>query len=136
MLLIEGLRSLQRPTYLQTPIGGHHHQLRSLDLVGQLTTICLSYLTLGVFIRMNKMGLIPPDMEAQLNFIPMATVISAYAGQSLGFGVILGLLAAEKMPVNIRCSGYRLLETIYNHTSNSIHGQLSLILILSKVNYF
>ena len=37
MLLIEGLRSLQRPTYLQTPIGGHHHQLRSLDLVGQLT---------------------------------------------------------------------------------------------------
>ena len=38
MLLIEGLRSLQRPTYLQTPIGGHHHQLRSLDLVGQLTT--------------------------------------------------------------------------------------------------
>ena len=83
---------------------------------------------------MNKMGLIPPGMEAQLNLIPMATVISAYAGQSLGFGVILGLLAAEKMPVNIRCSGYRLLETIYNHTSNSIHGQLSLILILSKVN--
>ena len=39
MLLIEGLRSLQRPTYLQTPIGGHHHQLRSLDLVGQLTTL-------------------------------------------------------------------------------------------------
>ena len=38
MLLIEGLRSLQRPTYLQTPIGGHHHQLRSLDLVGQLTS--------------------------------------------------------------------------------------------------
>ena len=38
MLLIEGLRSLQRPTYLQTPMGGHHHQLRSLDLVGQLTT--------------------------------------------------------------------------------------------------
>ena len=39
MLSIEGLRSLQRPTYLQTPIGGHHHQLRSLDLVGQLTTL-------------------------------------------------------------------------------------------------
>ena len=39
MLLIEGLRSLQRPTYLQTPIGGHHHQLRSLDLVGQLTML-------------------------------------------------------------------------------------------------
>ena len=39
MLLIEGLRSLQRPTYLQTPIGGHHHQLRSLDLVGQLTSL-------------------------------------------------------------------------------------------------
>ena len=38
MLLIEGLRSLQRPTYLQTPIGGHQYQLRSLDLVGQLTT--------------------------------------------------------------------------------------------------
>ena len=37
MLLIEGLRSLQRPTYLQTPIEGHHQQLRSLDLVGQLT---------------------------------------------------------------------------------------------------
>ena len=37
MLLIEGLRSLQRPTYLPMPIGGHHHQLRSLDLVGQLT---------------------------------------------------------------------------------------------------
>ena len=42
MLLIEGLRSLQRPTYLQTPIGGHHHQLRSLDLVGQLTNILLT----------------------------------------------------------------------------------------------
>ena len=83
---------------------------------------------------MNKMGLIPPDMEAQLNFIPMATVISAYAGQSLGFGVILGLLAAEKMPVNIRCSGYRLLDTIYNHPSNSIQGRLILFLILSKVN--
>ena len=81
---------------------------------------------------MNKMGLIPPDMEAQLNFIPMATVIFAYAGFGLGFGVILGLLAAEKMPVNIRCSGYCLLETIYNHPSNSIQGQL--FLILSKVN--
>ena len=46
MLLIEGLRSLQRPTYLQTPIGGHHHQLRSLDLVGQLTTPILSILNL------------------------------------------------------------------------------------------
>ena len=41
MLLIEGLRSLQRPTYLQMPIGVHHHQLRSLDLVGQLTTVTL-----------------------------------------------------------------------------------------------
>ena len=41
-------------------------------------------------------------MADQLNFIPMAMVISAYAGLGLGFGVILGLLAAEKIPVNIR----------------------------------
>ena len=65
-------------------------------------TVCLSYLTVGVFLRLSYSGLIPVNMVAQLNFIPMAMVIFAYAGLGLGFGVILGLLAAEKIPVNIR----------------------------------
>ena len=42
MLLIEGLRSLQRPTYLQTPIGGHHHQLRSW-CSQKIMTVLLDY---------------------------------------------------------------------------------------------
>ena len=65
-------------------------------------TVWLSYFTLGVFLHLSYSGLIPVNMAAQLNFIPMAMVISAYAGLGLGFGVILGLLAAEKIPVNIR----------------------------------
>ena len=61
MLLIEGLRSLQRPTYLQTPIGVHHHQLRSLDLVGQLNIYPSSTMvaevggTLGLFLGVSFM---------------------------------------------------------------------------------
>ena len=65
-------------------------------------TICLSYLTLGVFLHMSDSGLIPVNMAAKLNFIPMVMIIFAYAGLGLGFGVILGLLAAERIPVNIR----------------------------------
>ena len=61
-------------------------------------TVSLSYLTLGVFLRLSYSGLIPVKMVAQLNFM----VIFAYAGLGLGFGVILGLLAAEKIPANIR----------------------------------
>ena len=61
-------------------------------------TVWLSYFTLGVFLHLSYSGLIPVKMVAQLNFM----VIFAYAGLGLGFGVILGLLAAEKIPANIR----------------------------------
>ena len=64
--------------------------------------ICLSYLITGVFLKLSFNGLIPVNMATQLNFIPMAMVILAYTGLGLGFGIIPGLLAAEKMPVNIR----------------------------------
>ena len=65
-------------------------------------TICLAYLTCGVYLHLSNNGLIPASLASQLNFIPMAMVILAYAGLGLGFGVILGLLAAEKIPVHIR----------------------------------
>ena len=64
--------------------------------------ICLSYLTLGVFLKLSNNGMIPVDMETQLTFIPMAMIILAYMGLGFGFNVIPGLLAAEKIPVNIR----------------------------------
>ena len=64
--------------------------------------ICLSFLTVGVFARLSHAGLLPIDLAAHLNFIPMAMVILAYIGYGLGFGVIPSLLAAESIPVNIR----------------------------------
>ena len=71
-------------------------------LLATSVIICLSYLTVGVFLKLSFNGLISEDMATQLNFIPMAMVILAYMGLGLGFGVIPGLLAAEKMPVNNR----------------------------------
>jgi len=74
--------------------------------------ICLSYLTTGVFLKLSINGLLPINMATQLNFIPMAMVILAYAGLGLGFGVIPGLLAAEQMPVNIRSTVVGILVTL------------------------
>ena len=41
-------------------------------------------------------------MVAHLDFIPMVMIIVAYMGFGLGFGVIPGLLAAERTPIQIR----------------------------------
>jgi len=79
--------------------------------------ICLSYLTVGVFLKLSFNNVISDDMATQLNFIPMAMVILAYMGLGLGFGVIPGLLAAERIPVNIRSTVVGILVTLQNFSS-------------------
>ena len=71
--------------------------------LGTSVVICLSFLTVGIFLGLRNKGLIPKlEVVAYLDFIPMAMVIVAYMGYGLGFGVIPGLLAAERTPIQIR----------------------------------
>ena len=70
--------------------------------LGTSVIICLSFLTVGIFLRLRNEGLIPKHLLAHFDFIPMLMIIVAYMGFGLGFGVIPGLLAAERTPVQIR----------------------------------
>lgn len=94
-----------------------HKLSRKNLLLATSVIICLSYLTLGVFLKLSNNGMIPVNMETQLNFIPMAMIILAYMGLGFGFNVIPGLLAAEKIPVNIRSTVVGVLVMLQNFSS-------------------
>ena len=47
-------------------------------------------------------GWLDESITTQINFIPMVSVILAYVGYGLGYGVIPSLIAAETMPVDVR----------------------------------
>ena len=70
--------------------------------LGTSVVICPSFLTAGIFLGLRNKGLIPKYVVAHFDFIPMVMIIVAYMGFGLGFGVIPGLLAAERTPVQIR----------------------------------
>ena len=70
--------------------------------LGTSVIICLSFLTVGIFLGLRNKGLIPKYLVAHFDFIPMLMIIVAYMGYGFGFGVIPGLLAAERTPVQIR----------------------------------
>ena len=80
----------------------HSFSFRKGLFLGTSVIICLSFLTVGIFLRLRNEGLIPKYLVAHFEFIPMVMIIVAYMGYGFGFGVIPGLLAAERTPVQIR----------------------------------
>jgi len=103
-----------------------HKYSRKGIFLATAVIICLSFLTVGVFARLSHAGLLPLDLVAHLNFIPMAMVILAYIGYGLGFGVIPSLLAAESIPVNIRSTVVGILMAL----------EMSSTFLLSKLKPF
>jgi hypothetical protein len=81
-------------------------------LLATASTICLSFLALGLFTHLASSGALSPATAATLNFVPMAMVILAYTGYGLGFGVVPSLLAAESTPVTVRSTVVGVLMTI------------------------
>merc|ERR1711936_1364641 len=57
-------------------------------------------------------GWLDESITTQINFIPMVSVIVAYVGYGLGYGVIPSLIAAETMPVDVRSTAVGLFMTV------------------------
>lgn len=53
-----------------------------------------------------------PALSESLNSVPMISIILAYVGYGLGYGVIPSLLAAELMPVPVRSENIFLFNKI------------------------
>jgi len=74
--------------------------------------VFLSFVTMSAYTLAEDRGLLSPDLIASLNFLPMASVIVAYTGYGLGYGVIPSLLAAEMMPVDVRSTAVGFFMTV------------------------
>ena len=80
--------------------------------------LCTSILVLVAFVAMSlftlvvDQGWLDESITTQINFIPMVSVIVAYVGYGLGYGVIPSLIAAETMPVDVRSTAVGLFMTV------------------------
>jgi len=101
---------------------------RKRMLLATSTTIFLSFLVVSVYTQLTASSLLPSHLATSLNFIPMVTIILAYMGYGLGFGVIPSLLAAEYMPVVIRSTCVGFLVTL-EMSSNLMLSMLKPLLI-------
>ena len=66
--------------------------------------IFLSFTSMSVYTLLDTNHHLSPALSQSLNFVPMISIILAYVGFGLGYGVIPSLLAAELMPVPVRSS--------------------------------
>ena len=67
---------------------------------------------MSVFTLVVDQGWLDESITTQINFIPMVSVIVAYVGYGLGYGVIPSLIAAETMPVDVRSTAVGLFMTV------------------------
>jgi len=105
-----------------------HRFTRKRMLLVTSTIIFLSFLVVSVYTHLTASSLLPSHLATSLNFIPMVTIILAYMGYGLGFGVIPSLLAAEYMPVVIRSTSVGFLVTL-EMSSNLLLSMLKPLLI-------
>ena len=66
------------------------------------TLIFLSFTSMSVYTLLDTNHHLSPALSESLNSVPMISIILAYVGFGLGYGVIPSLLAAELMPVPVR----------------------------------
>ena len=64
--------------------------------------VFVAFVSMSVFTMVVDKGWLDESITTQINFIPMVSVILAYVGYGLGYGVIPSLIAAETMPVDVR----------------------------------
>ena len=74
--------------------------------------VLVAFLSMSVFTLVVDKGWLDESIATQINFIPMVSVIVAYVGYGLGYGVIPSLIAAETMPVGNSVSFYLLQSLI------------------------
>ena len=74
--------------------------------------VLVAFLSMSVFTLVVDKGWLDESIATQINFIPMVSVIVAYVGYGLGYGVIPSLIAAETMPVDVRSTAVGLFMTV------------------------
>lgn len=76
------------------------------------TLIFLSFTSMSVYTLLDTNHHLSPALSESLNFVPMISIILAYVGYGLGYGVIPSLLAAELMPVPVRSTAVGFFQTV------------------------
>ena len=74
--------------------------------------VLVAFGSMSVFTLVVDKGWLDESITTQINFIPMVSVIVAYVGYGLGYGVIPSLIAAETMPVDVRSTAVGLFMTV------------------------
>ena len=74
--------------------------------------VLVAFSSMSVFTLVVDQGWLDESITTQINFIPMVSVIVAYVGYGLGYGVIPSLIAAETMPVDVRSTAVGLFMTV------------------------
>ena len=74
--------------------------------------VLVAFVSMSVFTLVVDKGWLDESITTQINFIPMVSVILAYVGYGLGYGVIPSLIAAETMPVDVRSTAVGLFMTV------------------------
>ena len=72
----------------------------------------VAFVSMSVFTLVVDKGWLDESITTQINFIPMVSVIVAYVGYGLGYGVIPSLIAAETMPVDVRSTAVGLFMAV------------------------
>merc|ERR1719433_2124404 len=89
----------------------HRFDRRNLFLFASILVL-VAFLSMSVFTLVVDKGWLDESIATQINFIPMVSVIVAYVGYGLGYGVIPSLIAAETMPVDVRSTAVGLFMTV------------------------
>jgi len=111
----------------------HRFQRRTLLLCTSIL-VFLSFMTMSVYTFVVQQVCMSDDTISRINFIPMVSVIVAYVGYGLGYGVIPSLMAAEMMPVDVRSTAVGFFMTI-EMTSTFLLSKLKPILMESLQIY-
>merc|ERR1711953_890008 len=89
----------------------HRFDRRRLFLFTSMLVL-VAFVSMSVFTLVVDKGWLDESITTQINFIPMVSVIVAYVGYGLGYGVIPSLIAAETMPVDVRSTAVGLFMTV------------------------
>merc|ERR1719266_3112422 len=74
----------------------HRFDRRRLFLCTSMLVL-VAFVSMSVFTLVVDKGWLDESIATQINFIPMVSVIVAYVGYGLGYGVIPSLIAAEML---------------------------------------
>ena len=89
----------------------HRFDRRRLFLFTSILVL-VAFVSMSVFTLVVDKGWLDESITTQINFIPMVSVIVAYVGYGLGYGVIPSLIAAETMPVDVRSTAVGLFMAV------------------------